>query len=75
MIEVASTSWVECEELRCQQGRDASPGLSVMDVFLAMKLVDSSVVQSQAEFNRMAKGEVGLGMIIPKIHGSGSYGE
>ena len=74
MIEVASTAWVECEELRCQQGRDASPGLSVMDV-LAMKLVDGSVVQSQAEFNRMAKGEVGLGMIIPKIHVSGSYGE
>ena len=74
MIEVASTAWVECEELRCQQGRDASPGLSVMDV-LAMKLVDSSVVQSQAEFNRMAKGEVGLGMIIPKIHVSGSYWE
>ena len=74
MIEVASTAWVECEELRCQQGRDASPGLSVMDV-LSMKLVDGSVVQSQAEFNRMAKGEVGLGMIIPKIHVSGSYGE
>ena len=74
MIEVASTAWVECEELRCQQGRDASPGLSVMGV-LSMKLVDGSVVQSQAEFNRMAKGEVGLGMIIPKIHVSGSYGE
>ena len=74
MIEVASTAWVECEELRCQQGRDASPGLSIMDV-LSMKLVDGSVVQSQAEFNRMAKGEVGLGMIIPKIHVSGSYGE
>ena len=74
MIEVASTAWVECEELRGQQGRDASPGLSIMDV-LSMKLVDGSVVQSQAEFNRMAKGEVGLGMIIPKIHVSGSYGE
>jgi len=74
VIEVASTAWVECEELRGQQGRDASPGLSIMDV-RSMKLVDSSVVQSQAEFNRMAKGEVGLGMIIPKIHVSGSYGE
>ena len=74
MIEVASTAWVGCEELRGQQGRDASPGLSIMYV-LSMKLVDSSVVQSQAEFNRMAKGEVGLGMIIPKIHVSGSYGE
>ena len=71
---MASTAWVGCEELRGQQGRDASPGLSIMDV-LSMKLVDGSVVQSQAEFNRMAKGEVGLGMIIPKIHVSGSYGE
>ena len=74
MIEVASTAWVGCEELRGQQGRDASPGLRIMGV-LSMKLVDGSVVQSQAEFNRMAKGEVGFGMIIPKIHVSGSYGE
>ena len=66
VIEVLSTALVGFEELRCQQGWDAKPGPGVMDV-RSMKLVDSSVVQSHAEFKCMSKGEVGLGSISPKI--------
>ena len=74
VIEVSSTALVGFEELRCQQGRDAKPGPGVMNV-RSTKLVGSSVVQTHAEFNLMAKGEGGLGVTIPKIHVSGSYGE
>ena len=46
VIEVSSTAVVGFEELWCQQGWDASPGLTRAVDVGSINLVDSSVVQS-----------------------------
>ena len=66
---------VRAEEFGVQQNLDASLKPGIVDVG-SSEFVDSSVVRrSHAKWDGMAKGEVGLGVIIPKIHVSGSYGE